>query len=456
MPPSPVPVARSLRLAALGLSVVLLPACGRGDGDGGGDGGTGTRVPARVEAVGGTTTLPSATVNTAVTPAPAVRVVDAGGVAVPNVQVTFAVTAGGGAVTPAAVTTDADGVARATSWTLGQQVGAQRLTATAAGVTTPVVLTSTATAGAASSVAFSAGAGQSANVGTALATRPTARVTDQFGNPVAGATVAFATAGAGHGTVAPASATTNADGVATTTAWTLGSLVGAQRLTATVGTTSATLTATGTAAGTPTVSVQSGSGQEAVVRTSVATPPSVIVRDASGRALGGVTVTFTASGDGVVTGGTQTTSADGLATVGGWQLASVAGANVLTARVTGVGAGDAQAQAFATGTAGPPSRVFIRQQPAYVPGSTRQVIVQVQRVDDAGNVVTGTPATIVAAVASGPGTITAGGSATTDPGSGIAVMTLTVSAPGTYTFVFSIPAFPTISTSAPSEPVVVP
>ena len=50
---------------------------------------------------------------------PAVRVTDAQGNAVPNATVTFAVTAGGGAVTGANQTTDATGVATVGSWILG-------------------------------------------------------------------------------------------------------------------------------------------------------------------------------------------------------------------------------------------------------------------------------------------------------------------------------------------------
>lgn len=64
----------------------------------------------------------------------------------------------------------------------------------------------------------------------------------------------------------------------------------------------------------------------------VADRPSVIVRDADGDALAGVTVTFTVTaGGGTVTGGTQTTNSAGVATVGSWVLGSVPGPNTLTA-----------------------------------------------------------------------------------------------------------------------------
>ena len=55
-----------------------------------------------------------------------VKVTDAGGGAVAGVQVTFAVAEGGGSVSPA-VDTDNAGLA-STTWRLGQQVVAQRVT----------------------------------------------------------------------------------------------------------------------------------------------------------------------------------------------------------------------------------------------------------------------------------------------------------------------------------------
>ena len=63
--------------------------------------------------------------------------------------------------------------------------------------------------------------------------------------------------------------------------------------------------------------------------------PSVLVSDASGRPLAGAPVTFTVTGGGgTVTGGSATTDASGIATVGSWTLGSASGANTLSA-VTG-------------------------------------------------------------------------------------------------------------------------
>ena len=65
--------------------------------------------------------------------------------------------------------------------------------------------------------------------------------------------------------------------------------------------------------------------------------PSVIVRDQRNAPMGGVAVTFAvASGGGAVTGGSVTTNAGGVATVGSWTLGQTPGLNTLTASVSGL------------------------------------------------------------------------------------------------------------------------
>ena len=75
-----------------------------------------------------------------------------------------------------------------------------------------------------------------------------------------------------------------------------------------------------------------GDGQSATSGSAVATPPSVKVTDAAGNAISGIAVTFAvASGGGSITGGSATTNAEGVATVGSWTLGATAGPNTLTA-----------------------------------------------------------------------------------------------------------------------------
>jgi adhesin/invasin len=90
-------------------------------------------------------TTQSAIAGTAVAAPPSVLVTDAGNNPVAGVSVTFAVTAGGGAISPASpatVSTNASGIATLTSWTLGATVGANSVTASVAGLAgSPVTFT---------------------------------------------------------------------------------------------------------------------------------------------------------------------------------------------------------------------------------------------------------------------------------------------------------------------------
>jgi adhesin/invasin len=87
----------------------------------------------------------SATAGTAVTTPPSVIVKDQFGNVVSGVSVTFAVGLGGGTVVPTtAITTDAGGIARVTSWTLGSTPGANTLTATSGSLSgSPVTFNAT-------------------------------------------------------------------------------------------------------------------------------------------------------------------------------------------------------------------------------------------------------------------------------------------------------------------------
>ncbi len=93
--------------------------------------------------------LQSAPAGAPVAVAPQVKVTDVLGAAVANVSVTFTVTAGGGSVTGATATTDANGLAAVGSWTLGATAGSNALMASVTSVAgvTPVVFTATGTSG---------------------------------------------------------------------------------------------------------------------------------------------------------------------------------------------------------------------------------------------------------------------------------------------------------------------
>src|SRR5207237_613235 len=150
------------------------------------------------------------------------------------------------------------------------------------------------------------------------------------------------------------SQTTNASGVATVGSWTLSATAGSNTLTATSGALSGspvTFTATGTAGAAATIAANSPTSQSATAGTAVASPPSVIVKDANGNPVAQVAVTFAvAPGPDTTPGGSQTTNASGVATVGSWTLSATAGPNTLTATSTGLSGSPVTFSA--TGTAG--------------------------------------------------------------------------------------------------------
>ncbi|HET7039720.1 MAG TPA: hypothetical protein VFH97_07520, partial [Gemmatimonadales bacterium] len=181
------------------------------------------------------------------------------------------------------------------------------------------------------------GGGQTGPAAALLPARIVTRVLASDGLPVAGVPVQFS-ANLG-GTVAPASAVTDANGRAGT-AWTLGNVAGAQLATATTAALpgqSATFPATAIASGPGLVTIAGGNLQSALVSTAVAVSPTVRVTDLQENPLAGVTVTFAvAGGGGAVTGATPVTDANGLASAGSWTLGPVAALNTLTATVTGL------------------------------------------------------------------------------------------------------------------------
>ncbi|HSU13637.1 leishmanolysin-related zinc metalloendopeptidase [Longimicrobium sp.] len=172
-------------------------------------------------------------VGAAVPTPPGVKVTDASGNAVVGLTVNFSVTAGGGSITGAQAVTDVAGVASVGSWTMGAVPGVNTLTATIPGTALPpVVFNATALTAVAGSVAAVHGSGQAAMAGTAVQTAPAVVVKDVLGNVMPGVPVSFAVT-AGGGTVASATATTNASGVASV-GWTVGGLAGPNRMSASI------------------------------------------------------------------------------------------------------------------------------------------------------------------------------------------------------------------------------
>lgn len=260
-------------------------------------------------------------------------------------------------------------------------------------------------------VSLSAGNGQSATVGSAVATSPAVQVQTTTGSPVSGFAVTFAVA-TGGGSATGTTQTTDASGIARAGGWTLGTTPGVNSLTATAtGATGSplTFTATGTVGAAVAVTKQGGDGQSAVVATAVATRPAVKVADQFGNPDAGVPVTFAVTaGGGSVTGGSQMTGPDGVATVGSWTLGNLVGANTLTATATGSGLTGNPATFGATATAGPLSTItkVAGDNQVALSGVAVTTAPGVKVTDLFGNAIAGQPVTF--AVASGGGSVTGG------------------------------------------------
>jgi adhesin/invasin len=357
----------------------------------------------------------TATVGTAVGVRPSVKVTDTFGNPVAGTAVTFAVTGGGGSITGANQTTNAQGIATVGSWTLGTATGSNTLQASSAGlIGSPIQFSAMAVAGAAANIAVNGGNNQTASVGTAVPVAPSVRITDSFGNPVAGTAVTFSVF-SGGGTITGASQTTNAQGIATVTSWTLGPATGAQTLRATSAGLSGspvTFNATAVAGAAANIAINAGNNQSATVGTAVSVAPSVRVTDSFGNPVSGTAVSFSVTGGGgSITGASQTTNPQGIATVGGWTLGTVAGSNTLSA--TSVGLSGSPVTFTAAGTAGAATTLALQAgNNQTVPiGTSVAIAPSVKVTDSFGNGVAARSVTF--AVTGGGGSIT-GGSQTTD------------------------------------------
>ncbi len=164
---------------------------------------------------------------------------------IPGVTVTFAAPTSGaggnfsGSGTITAIT-NATGVATAPAFTAGTIAGSYSVTATVSGVSPSASfsLTNNNAAAVATTITATAGTPQGATAGTVFATALQAMVADQFGNPIAGVVVTFASPTSGpSGTFSglrSVTATTNAQGVVVAPAFTAGNLAGSYAVTASV------------------------------------------------------------------------------------------------------------------------------------------------------------------------------------------------------------------------------
>ncbi len=221
--------------------------------------GTAPLVPAAIQVVAGNAQTGIA--GTLVPVAPSVKVVTASGRGVKGVTVTFAPAPESGTVVGGSQVTDASGVATVTSWTLGTKAGPSTLTVSA-GTLPPVTVTATTAPGEPAQIKAYSGDVQNGVVGGVLGAQPAVRISDAFDNGVGGIAVTFATQNGGS--VERAQAVTDANGVASAGAWTLGTTAGPYFVNA---------TATGALAGVP-VSFRATATADGPFQLAILTQPS--------------------------------------------------------------------------------------------------------------------------------------------------------------------------------------
>lgn len=313
------------RAVAASLVLLLLLACA---GDGGGP--AAPPLPGSIE----NASIGALTGRIGDTVAVAVRVMSTDGRMVAGYPVLFSAAPGSGTVLAPSATTDAGGVAR-TAWILGTTVGSQQIVARA-GELSAVTIGAVVSAGRASSIAVSAGDDQRAEAGSDVATRPAVVVRDAAGNPVAGARVVFAVE-SGGGRVTGDTTTADASGIATATAWRLGTTIAANTLRAYLAGGSAAagvvFRATTVAGGPRTLTFVSRPADTLTVGTALDLDslPVVRVTDAFGNAVPGTPVTFSVvSGDQSATG-VATTDTDGRVRALRFTLDTVVGSTVVSA-----------------------------------------------------------------------------------------------------------------------------
>ena len=363
---------------------------------------------------------------------------DALGNGVPGIAVTFAAPGSGASVTfsgPATVTTDGSGVA-AISVTANTQVGSFQVTASAPGIAAPAVFSLTNVAGSASHLAF-VQQPSGAVAGAVIAPPVTVQLTDSIGNSVAQSGVAVTltlnpAVGRSAGITGTTTIATNASGLASFADLSIAK-AGSYQLTA-VGTSlvsaqsSAFIIAAGAAAA---IQAIAGTPQSTTVLAPFAVPLQVLVSDAAGNPLGGVSVAFAAPGTGAsatLSSATATTDAGGHASVSAVANAT-AGAYTVTASVTGIATPASFALTNAGGTG--VNLAFTQQPGNTAAGTVLAPPVVVKVTDSGGNPVSGVT---IALTAQGGTGVLSGGAPVATNASGLATFsTLGIDKTGTYT-----------------------
>ena len=395
---------RAARAVVMALTAVLTLGCGGGGGDGGG-GVVNPPVltPSTVTFESGNSV--NGTVGVALATAVAVVVRASDNRPVPRTTVTFSVSAGTLASTSAQ--TDDNGRAAVGTWTLGTTTGAQTLTAQAGSANAQLV--ATAAAGAAARLEIVTPLPASVRAGALISPPPAVRARDQYNNIVNRAgIVVTAILQAGVATLSGTDATTDASGLATFSALTIGGAVSAG--VRTIGFTSngvPAVAATPIALDPGTAATLTLQNVPAIARAGVPIAPGVTVSvtDQFNNPLSRPATTVTVSvaqGGGAVGGGTASTDTDGRATFPSLSIDGIIGTKQLRFAADQVSTTTAAITLFP----GDPAQVAVLSQPARAENTVAFTTpVRVVVADRFTNAVGGQSRDVFAALAAGGGSL---------------------------------------------------
>jgi adhesin/invasin len=366
---------------------------------------------------------------------------------VPDVLVTFSVGQGGGSLAETEIRSDVHGRAW-THWTLGTEPGAQSAQAAASGTSgsplngSPLTFSAQAVRPPPARIVLRQAPSVAARNGIALDQQPIVEVLDSDDQPVPQVQVTAAIA-SGGGTLSGGTAVvSDAAGRAAYSDLALVGPSGARTLRFTVAA-PALEVVSGTimvgAGGPAQLTGVAPLTYQGTVGSPVDPAPSVVVKDAAGNPVPGVSVSFTADRDASISPEMAITDDSGVAQVTNWTLGTTANVQyTLTARVEGSSLTPVRFTAMAR--AGAAGRLSVTTQPSATAqnGSpfAQQPVIQV--VDRDGNPAPQADVQITASIAAGPNGALLNATASTDAG-GLATfsgLTPTGTA-GNYTISFS-------------------
>ncbi len=292
---------------------------------------------------------------------------------------------------------------------------------------------------------------QSIEVGSEVVTLPEVLVRDQYGSPMTGASVTFATPSDGGvvhdgtGAAGPQIVVTNANGLARLPGWRVAKIAQPQQVLATLtGAPSIAATIASVAApGVPVSLLKSAGDNQTMAANSLGLAPQVLLLDKYGNPTPGVTVAFSTIDASVVTGAIQVTGPAGTAAVDSWNAGPIVSTVRLRATVTGLpfvvfeGSVVAATPASMTKSAGD-----AQTQTVFVPTTTRPKV----RVSDAfGNWTAGIPVRFFVA---GGGTVVGGETVTDANGQASPAEWRMSQSAGPQTLYATSPGLPTIRFTA--------